>query len=422
MILIKGGRVIDPMSNTDKVMDVLIDGEKITRICEEIKAIPDGTNVIDASDCIVAPGLIDVHSHFRDPGFTYKEDILTGANCAARGGYTTVVCMANTKPVVDNIETLKYILDKAKGAKIEVLQTGSITKGLNGRELTDMEELKKNGAVGFSDDGKPIMDSSIAIRAMNMARKLNVPLSFHEEDPSLIAENGINKGVVAKKLNLTGSPHEAENVLVARDAILAISTGAKVNIQHISSALSVEIVRWAKKMGADITAEVTPHHFSLNENAVLKYGANAKMNPPLRTEKDRLSILEGLKDGTLDIIATDHAPHAKEEKEKELRTAPSGIIGLETALSLGITNLVLPGILTIMQLIEKMTVNPAKLYGLNKGYIKEGSQADIVIFDAGEEWIVDKFVSKSSNSPFKGMKLHGKVKKTIYKGDIVYEG
>ena len=422
MILIKGGRAIDPMSNTDKVMDVLIDGEKITRICKEIKVIPDGTNVIDASNCIVAPGLIDVHSHFRDPGFTYKEDILTGANCAARGGYTTVVCMANTKPVVDNIETLKYILDKAKGAKIEVLQTGSITKGLNGRELTDMEELKKNGAVGFSDDGKPIMDSSIAIRAMNMARKLNVPLSFHEEDPSLIAENGINKGVVAKKLNLTGSPHEAENVLVARDAILAISTGAKVNIQHISSALSVEIVRWAKKMGADITAEVTPHHFSLNENAVLKYGANAKMNPPLRTEKDRLSILEGLKDGTLNIIATDHAPHAKEEKEKEMRTAPSGIIGLETALSLGITNLVLPGILTIMQLIEKMTVNPAKLYGLNKGYIKEGSQADIVIFDAGEEWIVDKFVSKSSNSPFKGMKLHGKVKKTIYKGDIVYEG
>lgn len=422
MILIKGGRVIDPMSNTDKVMDVLIDGEKITRICKEIKVIPDGTNVIDASNCIVAPGLIDVHSHFRDPGFTYKEDILTGANCAARGGYTTVVCMANTKPAVDNIETLKYILDKAKGAKIEVLQTGSITKGLNGRELTDMEELKKNGAVGFSDDGKPIMDSSIAIRAMNMARKLNVPLSFHEEDPSLIAENGINKGVVAKKLNLTGSPHEAENVLVARDAILAISTGAKVNIQHISSALSVEIVRWAKKMGADITAEVTPHHFSLNENAVLKYGANAKMNPPLRTEKDRLSILEGLKDGTLNIIATDHAPHAKEEKEKEMRTAPSGIIGLETALSLGITNLVLPGILTIMQLIEKMTVNPAKLYGLNKGYIKEGSQADIVIFDAGEEWIVDKFVSKSSNSPFKGMKLHGKVKKTIYKGDIVYEG
>ncbi|HBM76084.1 MAG TPA: dihydroorotase [Clostridiaceae bacterium] len=422
MILIKGGRAIDPMSNTDKVMDVLIDGEKITRICKEIKVIPDGTNVIDASNCIVAPGLIDVHSHFRDPGFTYKEDILTGANCAARGGYTTVVCMANTKPAVDNIETLKYILDKAKGAKIEVLQTGSITKGLNGRELTDMEELKKNGAVGFSDDGKPIMDSSIAIRAMNMARKLNVPLSFHEEDPSLIAENGINKGVVAKKLNLTGSPHEAENVLVARDAILAISTGAKVNIQHISSALSVEIVRWAKKMGADITAEVTPHHFSLNENAVLKYGANAKMNPPLRTEKDRLSILEGLKDGTLNIIATDHAPHAKEEKEKEMRTAPSGIIGLETALSLGITNLVLPGILTIMQLIEKMTVNPAKLYGLNKGYIKEGSQADIVIFDAGEEWIVDKFVSKSSNSPFKGMKLHGKVKKTIYKGDIVYEG
>lgn len=421
MILIKNGRLIDPMSMTDDKLDILIEDEKVVKIGKSIQE-NQNTKVIDASGCIVSPGLVDIHSHFRDPGFTYKEDIISGSEAAAMGGYTTVVCMANTKPVIDNVEDLEYVLQKAENAKIEVLQTAAITKGLGGQELVDMVKLRDAGAVGFTDDGKPIMNSRIVVEAMNLAKSLDVPLSFHEEDPDLITENGINAGEVAIKLGIKGSPHEAENVLVARDAVLALSTGAKVNIQHISSKVSVQIVRWAKEMGANITAEVTPHHFSLNESAVLEKRANAKMNPPLRTEEDRLAIIEGLKDGTIEIIATDHAPHSTEEKSGELVKAPSGIIGLETALALGITNLVKEGHLSIMELLKKLTINPAKLYNLDRGYIKEGKCADIVIFDPNQEFIVKKFGSKSSNSPFIGMKLYGKVKKTIHKGKIVYEG
>ncbi|WP_278382183.1 dihydroorotase, partial [Clostridium tyrobutyricum] len=330
MILIKNGHIIDPVSKMDGIFDILIDGENISRIdkniaCEGIR------NVIDASKCIVAPGFVDVHCHFRDPGLTYKEDIFTGSNSAAAGGYTTVICMANTKPIVDNVETLEYILNRAKSARIEVLQVAAITKGMQGKKLVDMERLKLAGAIGFSDDGKPIMSSKTVVEAMNMAKKLDVPLSFHEEDPELICENGINAGNTAKKLNIKGSPHEAENVLVARDVVLGMSTGSKIDIQHISSSLSVELIRWAKKMGAcNITAEVTPHHFSITEDAVLQKGLNAKVNPPLRTEDDRQSIIEALKDNTIEIIATDHAPHSKEEKQRKLSEAPSGMIGLET--------------------------------------------------------------------------------------------
>ncbi|AYD39660.1 dihydroorotase [Clostridium fermenticellae] len=419
MILIKNGCVIDPLSKINEKFDILIDGENIVKIDKNINKI-NNAKVIDASGCILAPGFIDIHSHFRDPGFTYKEDLLTGSKAAARGGYTTVVCMANTKPVVDNVDTLKYILDKARKAKIEVLQVATITKGMRGEELIDMHSLKEAGAVGFSDDGKPIMKSKVAFDSMKIAKELDVPLSFHEEDPNLIKENGINMGRIAKNLNLTGSPNEAEDVLVARDAVLAISTGAKVNIQHISSAVSVEILRWAKKMGANITAEVTPHHFSMTEKAVLEKGSNAKMNPPLRTEKDRKVIIEGIKDNILEIIATDHAPHTEEEKNNAFSKAPGGIIGLETALALSITNLVKPGYLTYMDLIEKLTINPAKLYNLDRGYIKEGHRADIVIFDPNEDYIVRDFASKACNSPFIGEKLSGRIKRTICKGKIVY--
>jgi dihydroorotase len=420
MLLIKNGHIIDPLSKLNEKLDILIDGENVVKIDKNIDET-NVDNVIDASSCIVAPGLIDIHSHFRDPGFTYKEDIFTGANAAARGGYTTVICMANTNPVIDNTKDLNYVLNKAQMAKIEVLQVACITKNMSGTEIVDMKKLKKAGAIGFSDDGKPIMNSKVAVDAMNLARELDVVLSFHEEDPNLISENGINSGKIASMLNIKGSPCEAENVLVARDVALAVSTKAKINIQHISSSLSVEFVRWAKKMGANVTAEATPQHFSITEDEILKKGANAKLNPPLRTESDRKAIIEALKDNTIEIIATDHAPHSKVEKEREISKAPSGMIGLETALSLAISKLVKPRYLSYMDVIEKFTLNPAKLYKLDRGYIKEGHRADIVIFNPEEEYVVKDFSSKSCNSPFIGEKLYGKVKNTIYKGTIVYE-
>ncbi|MBP1926283.1 dihydroorotase [Sedimentibacter acidaminivorans] len=419
MILIKNGRVIDPESKIDEVLDVLIDENKIVEIKKNIENSNVKT-IIEADGKIVAPGLIDVHVHFRDPGFTYKEDIFSGSESAACGGFTTVVCMANTNPVVDNAHTLKYLIDRFNNTKINLLQTASITKGIKGKELVDMEYLKSEGAVGFTDDGIPILDSSIILKSMIKAKELNVPLSFHEEDPCFIENSGINEGIISKQLGLGGASHLAEDLMVSRDCVLAIETGAKINIQHVSSGTSVDLIRFAKSHGANITAEVSPHHFSLTEKDVLEYKTYGKMNPPLRTEKDRLKLIEGLKDGTIDIIATDHAPHSCNEKNVEFTKAPSGIIGLETSLSLGITNLVMKKYLSIMQLIEKMTLNPAKLYNLKAGRINIGSIADIVIFDPSEKWVVNKFHSKSYNSPFLGKELSGKVKYTICNGIIVY--
>ncbi|KHD37710.1 dihydroorotase [Clostridium acetobutylicum] len=422
MIIIKNGYVIDPLTKREGKFDILIDGENVVRISQDI-GIDDDIEVIDADDCIVSPGFIDIHSHFRDPGFTEKEDIITGARAAARGGYTTVICMANTNPVVDNVETLRYIVDKAKTAKIEVLQVGTITKGMQGVELVDMEALKEAGAVGFSDDGKPIMDSRLVLEAMQKARELDVPLSFHEEDPKLVYESGINGGKVAEKLNMMGALEEAETVLTARDAALAISSGAKTNIQHISSKISLGIIKLAKEMGANIIAEATPQHFSITEEEILNCGTNAKVNPPLRREDDRKAIVAALKDNTIQVIATDHAPHTKDEKARKFKEAPSGMIGLETALSLAVTNLVKTGDLTYKDMISKLTINPARFYNLDRGYIKEGHRADIVIFDPDEKYTVkeEEFQSKASNSPFIGKELFGKVKTTIYNGKIVYE-
>ena len=419
MIFIQNGRVLDPKSKTDIVMDLVIDDGKI--IAMESGSKPSQEDlVIDATGLAVAPGLIDVHVHFRDPGLTYKEDIQTGALAAAKGGFTTVVCMANTRPPVDNPKTLEYVLCEGRKTGINVLSAAAITVGMKGSELVNMEELKKLGAVGFTDDGMPILDSSLAKRAMEEAARLNVPLSFHEEDPAFIENNGINQGAVSCQLDIGGSPALAEDIMVARDCMLALHTGAVIEIQHISSGNSVRMVRLAKQMGAKIMAEVTPHHFSLDESALLKHGTLAKMNPPLRTELDREEILHGLQDNTIDIIATDHAPHSSEEKSRPFTEAPSGIIGLETSLALGITNLVHPGHLSLLQLIEKMSLNPARLYSLDKGYLAPGADADIVIFDPNELWTVTDFISKSSNSPFIGERLFGKVKYTICSGKMVY--
>ena len=423
MILIKNGRVIDPAKGTDDVMDMVIDGGKI-KAMGHYPENGEYETVIDASGLTVGPGLIDVHVHFRDPGLTYKEDIGTGAAAAKKGGFTTVVTMANTKPPVDSEETVRYVLEEGKKTGIHVLPAACVSVGMKGQELTDMDALKAAGAVGFTDDGIPLMDQKLVRQAMLKAKELDVPLSFHEEDPAFISENGIHAGEAAKALGIQGSPALAEDALVARDCMLALHTGASVNIQHISSANSVRMVKLAKELGADVTAEVTPHHFTLTESAVLEHGAMAKMNPPLRTEKDRLGIIEGIRDGSIDMIATDHAPHSAEEKAVEpVWKAPSGIIGLETALALAVTNLVKPGHLTMVQLMEKMSLNPAKLYRFDKGSVAEGADADLVIFDENERWTVteDDVASKSHNTPFIGAELYGRVKYTICGGRIVYE-
>ena len=424
MLLIKNGRVIDPARKKERNADIVVKDGKIEKIYAEgtlpAEAEAAANQVLDAKGLVVAPGLVDVHVHFRDPGLTYKEDIHTGAAAAAKGGFTTVVCMANTKPIVDNEETLRYVLEEGKKTGIHVLSCAAISKGFEGKERTDMEGLLKAGAAGFTDDGIPLMDGPFVKEAMEEAARLDTVLSFHEEDKTFIKQNGINHGKVSDQLGIYGSPALAEDSLVARDCMIALATGAKIDIQHISSGVSIDLIRTYKKLGAKLHAEATPHHFSLTEDAVLEHGTLAKMNPPLRTENDRQQIIAGLADGTIDLIATDHAPHSTEEKSKPITEAPSGIIGLETSLALGITNLVKPGYLTMIQLLEKMTVNPAKLYHLPYGTIQEGADADFVIFDPDETWIPKEYASKSSNSPFTGKELTGKVKYTICGGNIVY--
>lgn len=418
-MLIKNGFLINPRTNTSEFADIRVENGIIREI-GQLKPLGQ-EEVLDISGLTIAPGLIDTHIHFRDPGFTYKEDLHTGSLAAAKGGFTSVICMANTNPVVDSVDTLTDILERAKAENIRIYQTCSITKGLQGKEMNDLDALAKAGACGFTDDGIPIMDASLCYKAMRKAAELDLPVSLHEEDPSFISENGINQGVASKFLGIGGSPALAEDVMVSRDCMLALHSRAHTVIQHISSGNSVALVRNAKALGANIHAEATPHHFSLTEEAVAVHGSLAKMNPPLRTEKDRLAIIEGLKDGTIDLIATDHAPHSAEEKAKEpMWTAPSGITGLETSLGLGITSLVKPGHLTLMQLLEKMTCNPAKIYKLPGGSVEVNAPADFVIFHPDEEWTVDHFVSKSSNSPFKGATLYGKIHYTIYGGEIVY--
>lgn len=420
MLLIKNGYMIDPKSGKEGNYDILTEKDRIVKIGKSLEPPEGSCKVIDAEGLLVAPGLVDVHVHFREPGFTQKEDIATGAAAAAKGGFTSVVLMANTKPPVDNRETLEYVLKRGRETGIHVYTCANVTLGMQGKELTPMKELAAAGAAGFTDDGIPIMDEAIVRKAMEEAAALDLPISFHEEDPGLILENGINQGAASEKLGIGGSPREAEITMVERDLKIALETGACIDIQHISAAESVELVRRAKENSTNIHAEATPHHFTLTEAAVEKYGALAKMNPPLRTENDRMEIIQGLVDGTIDMIATDHAPHTTEEKSKPITQAPSGIIGLETALALGITELVDKGYITMCRLLRLMSTNPAALYHLDAGYLEEGGPADLILIDKCAQVVPGDYASKSENSPFTGWSLKGKVVKTIASGREVY--
>lgn len=444
MLIIKNGKVIDPVADRVYPADLYIENDTIVKIVDHDKerAEQDGKNpavepesglagmdniknlaaeVFDAEGMLIAPGLADTHVHFRDPGFTYKEDILSGAEAAKKGGYTQIVLMANTKPCVDQVETLQYVLDKGDQTGIHIHSCANVTKGMAGQELVPMEQLSEAGAVGFTDDGVPILSENMVRKAMEQAALCRKPISFHEEDPKYIQNNGIHAGKAAAYYGIGGSKREAEITMIERDIRLALETGATVVIQHISTKEGVELVRQGKAAGADVHAEATPHHFTLTEEAAIEKGTLAKMNPPLREEVDRQAIIEGLADGTIDLIATDHAPHSKEEKEKPLTEAPSGIIGLETALSLGIRELVQTGKLTYPQLVQRMSTAPCTLYGLRGGTLREGDPADLVIFDPEEIWKVQQFASKSANSPFIGEELPGVVHATICGGKFVYQ-
>lgn len=420
MILIKDGRLVDPLSKTDEIRDLVIDGDLVKYIGKFHRS-EEYERIIEAKGCIVAPGLVDVHVHFRDPGFEYKEDMESGERAAFAGGFTTVVCRTNTNPIVDNTKVLDYVVEKASKRKLHIYSTAAITKGFENKELTDMEQLKAHGAVGFTNDAAAIMDVNLMIRAMQECERLAVPISVHDEHPELVGVLGINEGKISEELKITGSPNMAEDTMVARDCMLALHTGCTVVIQHVSTEASVQLIRMAQKMGAKMLAEVTPHHLSLTEDAIHKFGADAKVDPPLRTSRDRFALLEGLRDGTITIIASDHAPHSREEKDSGLLDAPTGIIGLETALPVCVTYLVKKGHLTMWKLIEKMSLNPAQLYNLDAGYIAEGCKANIVIFNEEESFSADHFESKSDSSPYRGEWLFGKIKYTICDGQIVYE-
>lgn len=426
MLLIQNGYAMDPKSKREGFLDILVKDKYICKIGEKLqqeltKDELAQCEIIDAAGKIVAPGLVDVHVHFREPGFTHKEDIETGSKAAAKGGFTTVVLMANVNPHVDNVETLQYVLERGRTTRIHVETCANVTMGMQGKELVDMKLLAAKGAVGFTDDGVPIMDEELVRQAMEQAAALDMPISFHEEDATLIANNGINRGKASAYYGIGGSPREAEISLSGRDLKLALETGACINIQHISSKEAVELVRQAKAQGKNVHAEATPHHFTLTEEAAIKYGTMAKMNPPLREEADRLAIIEGLADGTIDLIATDHAPHTAEEKAKPITEAPSGIIGLETALPLAITVLVNGGHLTMMQVLEKMAYNPARMYHLDAGYLAVGGPADMILIDKDAIQIFEEYASKASNTPFTGWELDGAVCTTICDGKVVFQ-
>jgi dihydroorotase len=430
MIQIKGGRLIDP-ENFDGIADIFVDNGKIVEIRESEKkgslnqesSIPyPESRIIDATGKIVTPGLIDMHVHLRDPGYEYKETIETGCQAAAAGGITAVCCMPNTNPVNDSRQVTEYILKKAAECQTaHVFPVAAISKGLEGKELCEYEDLKNAGAIAVSDDGLPVMDSQLMRRALEHAQKFNLLVISHCEDLNLLADGVMNEGALATRLGLAGIPNACESIMVMREIALAELTESPVHIAHVSTKESVRAIRDAKKRGVTVTAETAPHYFTLTEEVVEEYSTNAKMNPPLRSREDRAAIREGLADGTIDVIATDHAPHSSDEKEVEFDKAPNGIIGLETSVSLGL-KLVEDGVISVHQLVEKMSIRPAKILGLDNG-LKVGNAADITIIDPAKDYTVDttRFRSLSRNTPFKSWNLKGKAALTMVMGRVVFE-
>jgi len=418
--LIKDGHVIDVKTGINGIYDILIEDGKIAEIGNGLE-ITNG-DLIDASGKYVLPGLVDAHCHLRDPGFEYKEDIESGTSSAAMGGFTSIACMPNTNPVIDNESVIRYVMNKSKqDGLVNVFPIGAITKGLKGEELAEIGEMKFAGAVAISDDGKPVRSSSLMKKALQYASMFDITVISHCEDPELADEGVMNEGYWSTVLGLKGISSAAEAIMVSRDLILAEYTKTPVHIAHVSTELSVDLIRNAKRRGVNVTAETCPHYFVLTEEACDNFNTLAKVNPPLRTRRDVEAVIEGLKDGTIDIIATDHAPHHADEKNVEFNLAANGMVGFETALPLAVTYLVKPGILTMEELVKKMCLNPSRILGLNKGTLEVGKSADITIVDISEEYIVDvqKFQSKSKNSPFDGFKLSGAVYYTIVEGNVV---
>ena len=421
MLLLKNVRAVDSSIKLDKITDILIDDGTILKVCENITDKAD--RVIDGmGKLVVFPGLVDMHVHLREPGFTHKEDVITGTNSAKAGGFTAVACMPNTKPSIDNADTVSYILDKAKNTGVKVYPVGCITKGMNGGELCDYDELKNAGVIAISDDGRPVENAELMRQALELSNSNGLCVISHCEDLNIINGGIMNKGEVSEKLGVKGMDRASEDYITAREIALAMSCDAHIHIAHVSTEGSVNIIRAAKKDGVRVTCETCPHYFTYTDEKLLSQDADYRMNPPLRTEKDRIAIEKAVLDGTIDCIVTDHAPHAKEEKADFFK-APNGVVGLETSLAVTLTQLYHTGKCDLMKICEIMSENPRKVLGVEAVSIKEGSDADLTIFDADIEWEVvpEELHSKSKNTVFKGEKLKGKTVFTISEGKIVFK-
>lgn len=421
-ILIKNGYVLDPSTGLEGKRDIFIQEDTITEVASNISEHAD--RVIDAKGMYVMPGFIDLHVHLREPGYEYKETIATGAMAAARGGFTSICPMPNTNPTIDNGHMIEFLLLKAKKeAGVNILPIGAITKGQQGKNLADIKGMAMAGAVALSEDGKSVMNTALYLESMKQAKAAGIPIFAHCEDKDLVQKGVINDGTKSKELNLPGISNAVEDVIAARDIIMAKETGVQLHLCHCSTKDSVTFVKLAKEAGLPITGEVCPHHFTLSDEDIPKDDSNYKMNPPLRSKADVQALKEALRDNIMDVIATDHAPHSEAEKEKSMVDSPFGIVGLETAFGLTMSELVQTGYLTPMQMVEKLSSNPAKILGIDKGSLAVGKIADITIADPNEEYFIDvhEFASKGKNSPFHGRKVIGKVKTTIVAGKVVYK-